>query len=584
MTKDEKVSQSEVTEQKQEDKKQEDKPKEKEYKNIIVKGKDGVIRKVNAKSSKSLDEHRPDNTGKYHTEEEKAKMSIKARSRLTPEVKAFIRDELTAPGKTGSNYIQNFIKNFLREAKDDPNSRCGMLLASSMFSQELLSKLDSEAEAAMAKDAEFSIYRLRNTLYDKQQLIFDNVHDKMIMCITGRRFGKTNLMARMLVRDILKPSHHALYINRSFDNAIAQMWRHVIDLLDMVGIKYDGSRGNGIITLSNGSDLTFSGANNTVDVDKFRGTKLSFVGIDEFGHLKGTRYLLNEVIQPATIDYADSQIVMIGTPPRTKNYAYQLWHNPKIKKYSGTFQDNPYIPNRDKVLQEVADLHGCDITSSFIRREYLGDTEAFDDEALIFKGYKTYKEIPNRNRSWTHAYIGVDWGFEDQAYVVATLADQRTKELYVVEEWHMSKQATSTICDEVKRQYNMLKEEFNISHMPMVICDTNDKSGTLELFNTYKIPNVCNAYKYDKDLAIEQMAEWLRTGNMSIKEGMYLEEECNMTLWKRDPDTDKLLHTIDDEAYHPNGLFALLYVSRQYDFEIMGGKYSKTAREVIEGI
>jgi len=61
-------------------------------------------------------------------------------------------------------------------------------------------------------------------------------------------------------------------------------------------------------------------------------------------------------------------------------------------------------------------------------------------------------------------------------------------------------------------------------------------------------------------------------------------EDCEYTMWKRDEETDKIIHEIDDDIWHPNALMALLYVSRQFAFEIMSWvDHNKAARDIVKG-
>ena len=53
-------------------------------------------------------------------------------------------------------------------------------------------------------------------------------------------------------------------------------------------------------------------------------------------------------------------------------------------------------------------------------------------------------------------------------------------------------------------------------------------------------------------------------------------------LWKRDEETDKILHELDDDTYHGNAMMALLYVNRQFAVDVMGCTNAKTAKEIIE--
>lgn len=515
--------------------------------------------------------------------------------RLTPETQQMIREELTKQDKAGVPYIHRFIKSFLAEAKNDPNSQPARLLANAIFKDDLLATLDSEMNKQMAKDAEFTIYRIRNTLYDKQKEVFDDKLSKTIECICTRRAGKTELVARLLVAECIKPPYetpvgkplerNALYLNRTFDNAVGQMGKPVTDILDMLDMHYSGNPGSGKITLDNGSTITFGGYNNKGDIDKFRGYHYSLVALDEISHLRNPSVLMKETLEPALKDYGhDGRMVMTGTPPRTKvNYAYQLWHNPNIKHYHWSFMDNPFIPEKEQIIADVCKEHGVDESAPFIQREYYGNMEAFDTDAMIFRGYKKVDKLPVQ--AWDKALIGVDWGYEDKAAVVSVV--YKGKQAYIVESWTEAKKSISEICQVIQKQLNNLKDNYRIANPAWVICDTNEKSAVYELYSTYKIPNAYCAYKYDKDMALEQLAEWLRTGAINVidsKDNQAIIDDLENMLWKRDEETDEITHEVDDEEYHGNAAFALLYASRQFAYDALGLiETNKSAKHIIEG-
>lgn len=313
--------------------------------------------------------------------------------RITPEVQAEIRNALFEPDRNGVPFYKQFIQSFLNAAKKDPSGRAGMTLASTMFKENVLSVLDAEMEKQMNKDYEFTEYRIRKTLYPKQQEVYDDSLSRTIECICTRRAGKTELVARMLVREATKLPYmtpvgkalerNAIYLNRTFDNATAQMGKPVTDLLDSLGIKYEGSPGSGKITLSNGNTITFGGYNNKGDIDKYRGFHYGLICLDEIGHLRNPDALMKETLEPALVDYGtEGKIIMTGTPPRVKaNFAYIQWHNPNITHYHWSFMDNPFIPNKEAVIETACKEHGVTPDAPFIQREYYGNLEAFDIDA-----------------------------------------------------------------------------------------------------------------------------------------------------------------------------------------------------------
>lgn len=505
------------------------------------------------------------------------------RSRITPEIQQLIRDELTKKDKKGTPYIHSFIEAFLKEAKSDLNSAPARLLAAAMFKDDLMTTLDAELNKQMTKDYEFLVYRIRNTLYDKQQEVFDNNIDSTMQAICTRRAGKTELLARLSLKDAMKPNHHVLYVNRTFDNAVKQMGKPLTDLLDKLDITYSGSPGGGMVKFDNGSDITFGGFYNKGEIDKFRGYKYSLVLVDEIGHLRNPKMLVQEVLEPAMMDYGkEAQLIYTGTPPRIKkSFAYELWHNPAIKHYHWSFMDNPFIPDKEGAIEKVCKEHGLPVEAPFIQREYFGNMEAFDEDAMIFRGYKKVDKLPDR--TWTHAWVGVDWGYEDKAAVISIVADQTKKEAYITKSWAEPHKSISEICEVVKAQLAELSQ-LRISRPVQVICDTNEKSAVYELYQTYKIQNAFCAYKYDKDLAIDQLAEWLRNDTIFVveKDNTAIIEDLDNMLWARDEETDEITHEVADDEYHGNAAFALLYASRQFAFDVMGQTDVKSAKHILE--
>lgn len=513
--------------------------------------------------------------------------------RITPEVQDIIRDKLLGAEKNGHSYITNFIDNFMNEAKKDPNSQAARLLASAIFDPKLLDTLDETLNKQMNRDLGFALYQIRKTLYDKQQEVFDNDTDKIILAICSRRSGKTELMGRLLVKRLLKPDQHVVYINRSFDAAVRQIQKPFDIALQAVGDSLkitSGSIGGGLVQFDNGSWLLIVGNNNAADVNKIRGEKVALVIIDEFGHMRHLRELVQEVLQPATIDYADSQMVFVGTPPRTKvSFAHELWNNNgNVKRYHWTFMDNPFIPNKDQVIPQVCAMYGVTPDSMFIRREYFGDVNAYDDEAIYIKKY--FKQEAPKDKLYHYAYVAIDWGYEDKAAVVGMVADKNEKKLYIVKDWSEAKKGITEISSKAQEMVKYLKENYKLDREPQVICDTNEKSAAQDLYTTYHIPNVTLAYKYDKDYALDQLSDWFAASTAVVSENAKstIEDAENM-IWKRDEDTDAIMHELDDEAYHGNSMFAVLYASRQFAYDVMGliaenkpAKEITSAKEMVQ--
>ena len=546
--------------------------------------KDGVIQ---SESEEEKTKRLPSKKGVKQTEEQKAKiaasetMTRKLR-RVQPEIDQAIQDKLFSRDTSGKTFIVSFVSKCIDEAKKDPNSRMGVYMADKIFgSGDLITRLDAEVNKAMARDTAFQQYQIRNTLYDKQQEVFDNSTDKFIIVINSRRSGKTEMMGRLLAKRVCKPEQHCVYINRSFDAAVRQIQKPLETALEAAGLHYKGTINGGKIEFDNGSWILIVGNNNAADVNKLRGEKIALCLCDECGHMRHLRELMNEIIAPATMDYADSQIIMVGTPPRTRNgFVQELWEKGKVRKYHWTFKDNPFIPNKDNVIQEACEMFGVSPDSNFIKREYLGDMYAYDTEAIYIKHYD--KAEPDKDKLYSHAYVGVDWGYEDKAAVVGMLADKNAKKLYIVKDWSEAKKGIVEISQRVQEMVEYLKNNYRLDREPQVICDTNEKSAAQDLYTTYHISNVMLAYKYDLNYALDQLSDWFSASTVVISSNAKatIEDADNM-IWKRDEDTDQIIHELDDDSYHGNAMFAVLYASRQFAYDVMGlVEENKPAKEI----
>ena len=535
--------------------------------------KDGVIQ---SESEEEKTKRLPSKKGVKQTEEQKAKIAAsetmtKKLRRVQPEIDQAIQDKLFSRDTSGKTFITSFISKCIDEAKKDPNSRMGIYMADKIFgSGDLITRLDAEVNKAMARDTAFQQYQIRNTLYDKQQEVYDNSTDKFMIVINSRRSGKTELMGRLLAKRVCRPDQHCVYINRSFDAAVRQIQKPLETALEAAGLHYRGTINGGKIEFDNGSWILIVGNNNASDVNKLRGEKLALVLCDECGHMRHLRELINEIIAPATMDYADSQIVMVGTPPRTRNgFVQELWEKGNIRKYHWTFKDNPFIPNKDNVIQEACEMFGISPDSNFIKREYLGDMYAYDTEAIYIKHYD--KAEPDKDKLYSHAYVAVDWGYEDKAAVVGMLADKNAKKLYIVKDWSEAKKGIVEISQRVQEMVEYLKNNYRLDREPQVICDTNEKSAAQDLYTTYHISNVMLAYKYDLNYALDQLSDWFTASTVVVSPNAKatIEDADNM-IWKRNEDTDQIIHELDDDSYHGNAMFAVLYASRQFAYDVMG--------------
>lgn len=518
----------------------------------------------------------PGNSGAKDSHSPEAEKKRNQTKQINKLIKGEIFDEirknfLNPVGKSKVPFYQDFIREYVQLGIKDPNSPAGRLIAEQIFRDDIINQLDEQTEKALAKDTDFTQYRLQKRLFKRQKEVFNDFTSPRIAVMCSRRAGKTEDNSDIINKVAAIPNSPILYINLTFENAIRQMYKRVIQEADRAGLAITKeSKSAGFIQYANGSSVLFKGNKDRSEADKMQGDKYRLVIIDEAQSQCNMLYLVDTIIRPMLADYTDSQLILTGTPPRRRGtYFEDVFNNIRWTKYNWNMFENPFIPDPEKVIQDICEEKGVTRDSAFIQREYYGKI-AYDTEAQVFKGYKVYNGQVPSNFIPTHIYEGVDYGFADYNGIVVMAANVEQRQAYVIFERKFNKATVSQIM-EVTREGFECGKRLLLERNPnadlsncQIFTDTNEKAITYDLSQTYGLPAYC-AYKYDKALAVEQLAEECRTGRIMNIEGGEVVNEFEQTLYKRD-ELDNITSELDD-GYHPDITMALLYASRQYFYD-----------------
>jgi phage terminase large subunit len=505
---------------------------------------------------------------------------VQAKKQKTQKINKLIKGELydtirtlllANGGNTEDPYYKRFLEKYVKMGLERPTSLAGERVANILLKENAIDALDEMTDKALAKDIDFYQFRLQKRLFKQQKDVFNDFVSKKICVMCSRRAGKTEDNSDIINRTAAIPNSPILYINLTFDNAINQLFDLVVSEAERAELVITkSSKNTGFIQFANGSTVALKGNKDRSEADKLQGGKYRLVIIDEAQSQCNMTYLVETIIEPMLSDFEDSQLILTGTPPRRKGtYFEKVWNNNEWTKYHWTMRENPFIKNVDNKIQEVCAEKGVTPDSAFIKREYLGEI-AYDTEAQVFKDYKVYKGAIPQDFIPTHIYTGVDFGFADYNGIVTMAANVEQKRAYVIFERKFNKATVSMIVDAVREGFEDGKR-FIIERNPnadlsncQIFTDTNEKSITYELSQTYGLPAYC-AYKYDRALAFETLAEWCRTGRILNIEGGEVANEFEQTLYKRD-DLDNITSELDG-GFHPDITMALLYASRQFFFD-----------------
>jgi predicted phage terminase large subunit-like protein len=197
-------------------------------------------------------------------------------------------------------------------------------------------------------------------LHPGQLAVFKSDKKRKVVC-AGRRFGKTELAAWVLITEALKsPKLDVCYVCPTFAMGKQIVW----DKLKSLGkdVIKDAHENTAMLTMINGRRIFVKGSDRP---DTLRGVGYAYIVLDEVQDMKPETWEL--ALQPTLAD-CDGGALFIGTP-KGKNWFYDLYLNPETdpehwESWQFKTIDNPFL---NKAVIEKA---RSTMSSFAFRQEY----------------------------------------------------------------------------------------------------------------------------------------------------------------------------------------------------------------------
>jgi hypothetical protein len=310
---------------------------------------------------------------------------------------------------------------------------------------------------------------IRAELFDKQLAFVDDTsRNKAARCT--RRAGKTMMWPRYCIITALEKPKCLIRIWGITRLRTKQLlWQEFLDVCARHKIKYHSHETEATITLDNGSEVRFLGADKEREAQKKRGDKTTLEVILEsqlFGPYLKT--LVEDVVEPCLIDTRGT-LCMEGTPgPVPTGYWYWItggdqdgrWISKGMDINTGTTNDageqvkevvgagwschhwslldNPFLPGMKEELEYIRKKRNWSIDNPTYVREYLG-------RWVVDGGVLFYKFNPGRNTftlsdvqpwgpGWQHV-LGWDLGHRDDMALLAWGWHPSSRNLYEAASW-----------------------------------------------------------------------------------------------------------------------------------------------------
>jgi len=482
---------------------------------------------------------------------------------------------MQSPTKNGQQTVPYYIA-FLDKMKKsalEPGSRANMFFANLLLQENVLDDIDRQLNKSKREDMDFMSYRIWKQCHDMQQRILLS-KEKFIFVMAGRRAGKSETN-KFKAEEIATTVDNAriLIIGLSFTRALEIYWNELVADFTAMGIDIaEQRRTEGLIRLSNGSEIHLVG-NTTVDErDKLRGSKWHLIIIDEVQSQKALPILIDEILEPTLLDYK-GQMILTGTGPKVRGtYWEMLWtdQSRKAARFNFNIKDNPFIPDYLTVLDQIKIDKNLTDNSPLFQREYLGQI-SYDDDALCFRLTEANNLNKQEMANWINSQprtdikfsAGLDYGFTDADGFAIIMFSTSKPEKWLVYEHKGNRTGITELSDKIKEGMKYIETDPVFQSIPdrffYIYSDAGGagKKITFELATQYGLPCL-DAYKVDKDFQVEMLQEEVRNGSLKVDpEGVFADEALK-TVFARN-DRDELTRVIDDDIFHPDIMDAIRY-------------------------
>lgn len=276
----------------------------------------------------------------------------------------------------------------------------------------------------------------------------------------GRGSGKTKFIMQKLLYKSLSEKRRVLCMMKT-TNAIKEgIWKELLELLDewqlrkleTKNAKLIINKSDRTITLPNGSEFIFKGIDNE---SKARGISgISDLFMDEANLFTQDDFIgLNGSIRSKK--YKNLQVFLAFNPTSRQNWCFDYWGYStdttpaNTLKMHTTYKDNKFLPDtyHDEVLLPLKE-NNPRLYNIFA--EGLFQTT----DKLIFNNWEVQEFDVNeliKNNGELVTCTGLDFGFSnDPTTVILSLADEKTKTLYVCDEIYKKGMLNTDIAREVK--------------------------------------------------------------------------------------------------------------------------------------
>ena len=378
-------------------------------------------------------------------------------------------------------------------------------------------------------------------LTDKQyEHIDDMTRHLMVMGSAGS--GKTIFASTKVILYALRyPNARIGVFRQTLPSLRETAWREIVELLEKYNIEFKENKSNGLVTLSNGSTISFTP---TDDEKKLRSLNLDMVYIEQCEELSEEAFIeLDLRIRNEVSKKYGGQMLIVVQPSSKSHWLYRLFYQEKAndddyKHIHFSYLDNPFLPEDQKKVYEGLKETNYDRYLTHTLGEWISSSKQ------IF----TNNWSVGFDRRYFNYYVGgVDFGWNHPACFL--LCGVYDGEFYILGEVYKTEMTNSEFLEEITSLLN--KHDLTFNDLDAVYCDSADPEK-IEVF----CRNGLNAYPSVKN--VKAKIHTTQESKIHIDEScVNLIREMPQYEWKKNKDGEILDEPVKK---HDDAVDALCYL------------------------
>lgn len=380
-------------------------------------------------------------------------------------------------------------------------------------------------------------------LTDKQaEWIDDKTRHLMVMGSAGS--GKTFFACVKVIMYALEhPNARVGVFRQTLPSLRETAWREIREILQKYNIIFEENKSNGIITLDNGSTISFTP---TDDDKKLRSLNLDFVYIEQCEEITEEAFdeldlrIRNEVAQKYY-----GQMLIVVQPESKHHWLYKRFYqtrknDPDYKYVHFSYLDNPYLPpEQAKVYEGFKETNPDKYRTHTLGEWITSSKQIFTDNWEV--GFK---------RKYFNFYVGgVDFGWNNPSCFL--LCGFYDNECFVLGEVYKTEMTNDEFLNEI---FELLaRHELEFGDLDAVYCDSADPEK-IEVF----CRNGLNAYPSVKNVKAKI--------DTARETRIYIDESCANLIsempnyeWKKDKNNNILDEPVKEHDHAIDSLCYAIY-------------------------